>query len=66
LSERYNSGTAHFHAGLKNQATLELEIATAVLQSQNWTSLVGSRIVDGVIAEISNMLLEPRKEQACR
>ncbi|MBB3458741.1 hypothetical protein FHT86_007067 [Rhizobium sp. BK313] len=52
---------AHFHAGRKDKATVELEIATAIVQSQNWTSTIGGRIVDSVIAEISHMLLEPRK-----
>ncbi|ENN88272.1 hypothetical protein RHSP_61463 [Rhizobium freirei PRF 81] len=52
---------AHFHAGRKDQATAELEIATAILQSQDWTNSIGGRIVDGVIAEISRTLIEPRK-----
>lgn len=56
-------GLAHFHAGGKDQATIELEIATAILHSQNWTNLIVTRIVDGIIAEISDMVLRPRKKQ---
>ncbi|UWU24220.1 site-2 protease family protein (plasmid) [Rhizobium sp. CB3171] len=54
-------GLAHFHAGRKDQATVELEISTAIVQSQNWTNVFAARIVDSVIAEISHVLLEPRK-----
>ena len=56
-------GLAHFHAGGKDQATIELEIATAILHSQNWTNSIVTRIVDGIIAEISDMVLRPRKKQ---
>ncbi|NLS20738.1 hypothetical protein HGP16_29975 [Rhizobium sp. P40RR-XXII] len=54
-------GLAHFHAGRKDQATAELEIASAIVQSEGWASSIAGRIVDGVIAEISNLLLQPRK-----
>lgn len=57
-------GLAHFHAGCKDEATAELEIATSILQSQNSTNLIVTRIVDGIIAEISDMVLGPRKKQA--
>lgn len=55
---------AHFHAGRKDQAAAELDIANAILQSQNWADWIGSRIVGRVNAEIGHSLQEPRKVEA--
>lgn len=57
-------GLAHFHAGRRDLATAELEIATGILQSQNSVNQIVNQMVDGVVSEISHMLLEPRKGQA--
>jgi hypothetical protein len=45
---------AHFHAGRKDRAKGEFEIAIAILQSQNWGGWIGNRIIDRVRAEIGD------------